>query len=165
MRRFVTFSRWSTWSKSSRRHWDCTLVLTCSDASLLKILQSVSVAFPHMDLQKIWFHYICCCLFVFVTCIDAPEFRGVNSCESAARKVSYRLQFRALQDGISEEGIVLYNIARTFSHLLLKRGSSYRAETLVSWRNEMQLADSSTSLKYQHNDLKSNSLRCEDELA
>jgi len=32
---------------------------------------------------------------VFVTCIDAPENRGMNSCESAARKHSYRLQFWA----------------------------------------------------------------------
>jgi len=42
---------------------------------------------------NVFFFNICGALFVFVTCIDAPENLGVNSCESAARKRSYRLQF------------------------------------------------------------------------
>ena len=67
-----------------------------------------------------------------MTCINAPVNRGVNWCESAARKLSYRLQFRALQDGISEEGIVLCNIVRTCSHLVPKRGSTYRPEIVFS---------------------------------
>jgi len=73
MRRFVTFRTWSTWSRWSRRLWGCTRVWTCSVGSLLKILQSVSETFQHMDLQD-------SCLYLWRSVYVRDVYHATDNC-------------------------------------------------------------------------------------
>ena len=43
--------------------------------------------FPTHDFRKNSILFICGCYFTFVTCINAPEDRGVNSCEITVHKL------------------------------------------------------------------------------
>ena len=145
MRRFVTFRRWSTWSRWSRRLWGCTLVWTSSDDSLPRILQSVSETFhtlfyKRFDFIHLWFLF-------YVRDFYQRAWRSRREFVWKYGSWSFlALTIQSTTHGISDEGIVLYNIARTCSHLLLITGSSYKPETVVLWRSQMQFAESWTSL-------------------
>jgi len=165
MRRFVTFNRWSTWSRSSRRHWGCTLVWMGSDESLLKILQSVIVAF-HTRFYKsvvfIIFVFFCLYSWRVSTRLNIEAWIRVKvqhvNFPTAYNSEVYKTEFqkKALFCILLQEFVAIWCWRKA---VRTEQKPSSPEEAKCKWLSHQ------LPFKYQHKKFKSNSLRCEDELA